>query len=588
MIVLEDLRMIAAPPDNVREVGSGFYPELGLYSLAAIKAIRSANGLCPCVMCCQKVSRGEIAFNTRSHGSILLVAMDVTIGCRSLRYLETQGAVSSSIAIRPLRLLSPREIVMQGDGYNRPVFVRGTGERVAFERQRCRLSPVLNNTLNEMIAMGKVPINIHNVSLPNDIIISSPWENWIGCHVGYIYVDTIRDLNGNALPPERMTEPSPERLRRRALIAAYNNRAPVVASSTETKRKPVSRSAMEFTLGWELEACRKSSFIPPNVLEGYDGSVAGDSVEYKIDEKTAFDPPRSIAALHRLAVDKSIRVDRSCGFHVHVGLKRQTPKASLWAGWMVTLARIIEDDAFLAVPTSRHDNQYCRRWNGGGDIYKSIIRTYEGNKGSNYSRYYWLNVVEMFRPGGIRTCEVRLLGATRRFAYLLAWSAFCTDLGKKAWDLLYDPSLLASHAEALRESLRMIKDKIAAAPIGSLKAFEKANEYAFRMGIRAVPAAVIGGFARLLVAEDKIFIELVLIKIEEISRELARVEHDFYALSSSMRSARETLAKRHGVLKQQRNDLYQTQIYQRYIKRQAVNEGELLGTDSSSYATASF
>lgn len=213
---------------------------------------------------------------------------------------------------------------------------------------------------------------------------------------------------------------------------------------------------MEFTLGWELEACKRASVIPEGVQCGSDGSVSGDGVEYKIKDNMVRDIKGSLEALRLLARDKSIRVDKSCGFHVHLGLSKNTAKKAVWAGWMVTIGRMIEKEVFESVPESRRGNNYCRPMVNNG--VKTILKTYYREKYSNDERYSWLNVVEMFRPGGIRTVEIRLLGNTHRYSYLVGWIAACRLMAKAAWALTNDPSCLESEISYLKSVFGEIRD----------------------------------------------------------------------------------------------------------------------------------
>jgi hypothetical protein len=219
------------------------------------------------------------------------------------------------------------------------------------------------------------------------------------------------------------------------------------AVAIEARRNP--ERAMTFTLGWELEACGRAYNVPRGVHEGSDGSVGGDGREYKIMSEYVTRPVVALSKLRELTRDPHIAVDKSCGFHVHVGLGTKTIKAAAWAGWFVTLARQVEKAAFEAVPTSRRNNSYCTSLAGlDGSIVK---RTYHRSKLSNPSRYFWVNVVEMFRPCGIRTVEIRLMGNTRRYSYQLAWISACHLMARHAWALVFDPSMLAAYSRELSE-----------------------------------------------------------------------------------------------------------------------------------------
>lgn len=210
-----------------------------------------------------------------------------------------------------------------------------------------------------------------------------------------------------------------------------------------------------FSFGWELEATKRASQNITDVMVGHDGSVSGDGLEYRTRREAVFAPERSLLALRTLTMDGSLQVDRSCGFHVHVGLGMKTRKLHSWAANFVTLARLIEEDAFKAVPESRRQNTYCRTWK---DYTGSVLTpTYNANKMSNSSRYCWVNPVEIFRPGGIRTIEVRLMGHSKSYLHLLAWTSFCRRMGASAWTLVHDPSQLEQEVNDLKGILKMLR-----------------------------------------------------------------------------------------------------------------------------------
>lgn len=204
----------------------------------------------------------------------------------------------------------------------------------------------------------------------------------------------------------------------------------------------------EFTLGWELEASRRARHHYEGIEVGHDGSVSGDGLEYRVKRDLAFKPRESLAALRKLATDPEIQTNRSCGFHVHVGLVRPSRRLHAWAAWFVTLARELEGSAFMAVPESRRGNNYCRKWSQ--DSGSVMSRHYVASKSGNACRYQWVNPVEIFRPGGIRTIEVRLMGDCHRYTYLASWVAACRLMAMSAWALAHDPSRLEIEKKELQ------------------------------------------------------------------------------------------------------------------------------------------
>lgn len=211
----------------------------------------------------------------------------------------------------------------------------------------------------------------------------------------------------------------------------------------------------KFTFGWELEATRRAARVLPGIEVGHDGSVGGESLEYRVRRELVFSPDKSLEALRNLATDTHLQVDQSCGFHVHVGIGQRTRKIHAWAAWFVTLARELEVEAFAAVPESRRTNSFCRTWRESqGSV---MTQRYSASKGSNQDRYNWVNPVEIFRPGGIRTVEVRLMGNCKRYTYLLAWTAACRLMAMSSWALIFDPSRLEYEKSELRKVFALLK-----------------------------------------------------------------------------------------------------------------------------------
>lgn len=211
-----------------------------------------------------------------------------------------------------------------------------------------------------------------------------------------------------------------------------------------------------FSLGWELEATDRAQRPLKGVEMDHDGSVNGDALEYRASKRIVFDPQKSLEALRHLATDPFLKTDASCGFHVHIGLGKRSRRIHQWAAAFVTLARHVESEAFEAVPGSRASSSYCRKW---AQSRESIIqKEYVRNKHSCPDRYNWINPVEIFRPGGIRTIEIRLMGDTHRYPYLLAWVAFCRLMAMSAWAVSIDISREQQEIDSLKMVLRTIRD----------------------------------------------------------------------------------------------------------------------------------
>ncbi len=218
---------------------------------------------------------------------------------------------------------------------------------------------------------------------------------------------------------------------------------------------------IDYSLGWEFEAIKRAVVTPKGVEVGHDSSVRGEHAEYKLKRAIVKSPVDGIMALHRLITLRRLEIDNSCGFHVHVGiipLDRKLPDDfhQIWAAWSVVLAKQVEDYAFKAVPQSRMNNEFCQKWRGNLLSAGVIHGNYSSNKYDN-DRRYWLNVTEMFRPGGIGTIEFRLMGDSFSFQHLLAWTLSCLAFGRSISRLISDPSRLDYEAEAMKEAYSIVE-----------------------------------------------------------------------------------------------------------------------------------
>lgn len=236
------------------------------------------------------------------------------------------------------------------------------------------------------------------------------------------------------------------------------------ANGSYTYRTRRRSKKLNFTLGWELEANHTPSRIPKGVNHISDGSVNGDGAEFVVLPAITKSPKYVLGMLKELVHSPHLNTDDSCGFHVHVSASNLTIKHMRdWAIATEHLALMVEEKAFKAVPKSRQGNSYCRR------IQPTTHGTaFYSHKYDNTRRYHWLNTVEMFRPGGIRTIEVRLLGNTHRWKYVLTWSVFCMELARRGWELSLNPFDINLHTNALNQMLDLIEKEI--------KPIDKRNE----------------------------------------------------------------------------------------------------------------
>lgn len=250
-------------------------------------------------------------------------------------------------------------------------------------------------------------------------------------------------------------------------ILSPNHPANIVRHSstrnTYTYEPPVPK--IKFSLGWELEANHSASRVPAGVDTIGDGSVNGDGTEYVVLPAVTRSPKFVLGLLKDLVHAPRLNTDKSCGYHVHMGIQGASmARLRQWALATELLAKEIEDLAFQAVPDARQSNSYCKRIE-----YTKAGTRFESTKYNNSRRYHWLNTVEIFRPSGIRTVEVRLLGNTHRWKYVLAWSTFCMLLGREGWKLAHRPF------ESRKASIDMLSDVLKAI-IEDVKPLDKRHE----------------------------------------------------------------------------------------------------------------
>lgn len=255
--------------------------------------------------------------------------------------------------------------------------------------------------------------------------------------------------------------PSPES------VSVLDPRHPANRPQREENRSSSSYIAripeFKFSLGWELEANHKATNTPAGINLHHDGSVDGDGAEYVVLPSVTRSPNYVLGLLKDLAHTPRLNTDKSCGFHVHVGVQgAKSQRLKAWAVATEALALEIEDMAFKAVPESRQGNSYCRRI-----VPLASGTRFVGYKYENERRYHWLNTVEIFRPNGIRTIEMRLLGNTHRWKYLLAWTAFTVSLMREGWKVAHKPfdsrkaslAYLSDMLDAIRTEIKPLEKR---------------------------------------------------------------------------------------------------------------------------------
>lgn len=123
-------------------------------------------------------------------------------------------------------------------------------------------------------------------------------------------------------------------------------------------------------------------------------------------------------------------VNRSCGFHLHLGKPDLRTTRSEWLDThvrtMLIIARQLEPKLYALCPDSRRNNRFCKPI---GDEYlpEDYVKTNPSSpvlerKYDNKKRYCWLNLIETVRSGGLGTIEIRMLGNVRRPSYCVAWT----------------------------------------------------------------------------------------------------------------------------------------------------------------------
>ena len=126
------------------------------------------------------------------------------------------------------------------------------------------------------------------------------------------------------------------------------------------------------------------------------------------------------------------KVNKSCGIHVHLGLPTDDG-SSKWTleqiQTFLTVGVVLENRLFNLCPDSRKSNRYCYPIANmyPTSMFKSSdpVGTVSPSKYQNNKRYCWLNLTEVKRkdvdPRAPGTVEIRMLGNTKRYPYVMAW-----------------------------------------------------------------------------------------------------------------------------------------------------------------------
>ena len=177
------------------------------------------------------------------------------------------------------------------------------------------------------------------------------------------------------------------------------------------------------------------------------------------------------------------KVNKSCGLHVHLGnpvnpVRGSSIPRSQWSEeqtrTMLIIGIMLENKMFNLCPPSRVSNRFCRKI---ADLYSmenlrspDPIGPTVARKYGNDKRYCWLNLIETKRQGrddlqegraespATGTFEIRMLGNTKRYEYIAAWTKFWLKIaGFVAWYPSSVAIMNCAIGEGIRQELEAIK-----------------------------------------------------------------------------------------------------------------------------------
>jgi len=145
-------------------------------------------------------------------------------------------------------------------------------------------------------------------------------------------------------------------------------------------------------------------------------------------------------------------VNNSCGVHIHIGRPRsETDLKSKWSvdqlKTFIVIGKMMENTLYDLCPDSRKNDRevhsFCQNiheiFNNSDLLNENLIAgAIHDNKYSNRQRRCWLNITEVFRDGqgstigsaaSPKTVEIRMLGNTKRSAYIQAWTKLWLKIG---------------------------------------------------------------------------------------------------------------------------------------------------------------
>ena len=211
-------------------------------------------------------------------------------------------------------------------------------------------------------------------------------------------------------------------------------------------------SSMNYTYGVEIESCTRRSMEDGNtdylnLKTMEDGSIEG--LEYVTGVLEGDVGVQQLKDICRVLREEDVRVDRSCGVHIHIGNTIFNRRFSIM---LLKLCKQIEKDVYSIMPESRKTNTYCkllpdnisamnfhnyRKTLGNFTQGTPISKDYNKKKnhpGGHYNsqRYYWVNLTNCSARTGPETVEFRPHGATIDFNKIYNWLLICMSIVKFA------------------------------------------------------------------------------------------------------------------------------------------------------------
>ena len=131
-----------------------------------------------------------------------------------------------------------------------------------------------------------------------------------------------------------------------------------------------------------------------------------------------------VKAVSEALAEVGAMINKSCGFHSHLGTDDFKESVSVWRNLYINYATLEEDiDAFM--PPSRRHNRYCsslkvRGWRSKMENAQTLVDLERAV--TNRSRYFKLNSQSYWRHG---TVEFRQHSGTIEFDKIKNWLLFC-------------------------------------------------------------------------------------------------------------------------------------------------------------------